>query len=333
MNGKWRTWLATLLRYAICIAAVSWVVHHTRWDQLVQVWTAANKPLLLLSIVCFGPALLLIAIRLKLLLDVHDIRLTIWESIKVTFAGNFVINALPVGTPGGDSVKAFYVARNTPRKHEAVTVVFFDRVIGVLGLVLMSGLVILLDWHNPAFKGWGRLIGVLVLCFLGGGALYFSNWMRRLLRLDVLLSKLPLGGHLQRIDQAVFEFRQHPRVVFICLVLAIVLQLNCMASVFLAGWALGLVNPARPLSSIPVYLGYTPIGLLAGALPLGVMETTFQQLFSQAARLGSKEAALSLSLFCRFMQLLWALPGGLVLLRSRPQMGAASPEVAGASGS
>jgi hypothetical protein len=273
--------------------------------------------LLLLSVLTFGPAPVLLAMRLKALLAVHDVRLSAWQAIKVTFAGNFVINALPVGTPGGDSVKAFYIARDTPHKHEAVTVVFFDRVIGVLGLVLMSGVVVLLDWHNEAFHKWGRIVGVLVLIIVAGGGIYFSRRTRQLLRLDWILARLPLSGHLQRIDRAMFEFRQHPRRVLGCLLLTNLLQFNCIASLFLGGWALGMVDHARPWSSFAVYLAYTPICYLAGALPLGVMEGGFQQLFSGAARLGTLEAALSLSLFSRFTQLVWALPGGLTVLRSR----------------
>ena len=317
MMSWFRQRWAGLLRLAVCVAAIGWIAHHTQWHELAGVWRSADKRLLFWSVLAFGPAPVLLAMRLKLLLAVHDIRLTAWQAIKVTFAGNFVINALPVGTAGGDSVKAFYIARDTPSKHEAVTVVFFDRVIGVLGLVLMSGVVVLLDWHNEAFAKWGRIIGVLVLLMVVGGVVYFSHWTRKLLRIDWLLSRLPLGQHLQRIDRAVFEFRQHPMRVLAALLLANLLQFNCIASLFLGGWALGMVDHAQPWSSFSVYLAYTPIGYLTGALPIGVMETTFQQLFSGVARLGTMEAALSLSLLSRFIQTIWSLPGGLAVLRSR----------------
>lgn len=319
MESKARQRIAAFVRYAICIGAISWVAWHTQWAELLAVWRNADRWLLVLSALAFGPAPVLIAVRLKWLLAVHDIRLSVWQAVKVTFAGNFVISALPVGTPGGDSLKAYYIARDTPHKHEAVTVVFFDRVIGVLGLVLTSGVVILCEWHNPAFAKWGRIIELLVVGMVVGGGLYFSTWLRTKLRLDALLKKLPLGQHLQRIDQAAFEFRQHPMRMLICLALSVVLQLNCVVCIFLAGWALQMVDGTHLLKSFSVYLGYTPVGLLAGALPIGVMETTFQQLFSSVTW-GSPEKALLVSLFgVRFIQLVWALPGGLVVLRSRPK--------------
>ncbi|MBI4581120.1 MAG: flippase-like domain-containing protein [Planctomycetes bacterium] len=319
MSGFWRRRAGALVRYAVCVVAISWIVWNTDWGRLRDVWSEADRGLLFLSVLAFGPAPVLIAVRLKWLLDVHDVRLSTWQAIKVTFAGNFVINTLPVGTTGGDSVKAYYVARDTPNKHEAVTVVFFDRLIGMLGLVLMSGVMVLADWHNPAFRTWGRGIGVLVVLTLVGGLVYFSSWTRRVLRIDRLFARLPLGQHLERIDRAVLEFRQHPRRILACLVITNVLQVNCVAALFLGGWALGMVDAAHPMSSFSVYLAYTPICYLAGALPLGVMEGGFQQLFSSAAGLGTLEAALSLSLFSRFTQLVWSLPGGLIVLRSRPQ--------------
>lgn len=310
--------LSALVRYGVCIAAVSWIAWSMNWGELPAVWRKADKALLLLSVLAFGPAPFIISLRLKLLLDVHDLRVSFGQALKATFAGNFVINTLPVGTPGGDSLKAYYIARDTTQKHEAVTVVFFDRVIGVLGLVLMAGVVVLADWDNPAFARYGRIIGILVVGIVLGGAVYSSTWTRKLLRLDWLLSKLPLGHHIQRIDRAVLEFRNRPGRVLICLVLANILQVICIFSLFLAGWALGLVDPVSPWSSFPVYLAYVSIAFLAGALPIGVMEGVFCLLLSSAAGLGGPDEAVLLSLLGRIIQLIWSLPGGLIVLRSRP---------------
>ncbi|UCD28679.1 MAG: flippase-like domain-containing protein [Planctomycetota bacterium] len=298
----------------ICIAAVSWLICKTDWVRLNEVWVEADRSLIILGVLVFGPAPVFIAIRLKWLLAIHNVHLTVWQAIKVTFAGNFIIWTLPVGTPGGDSVKAYYVARQTPHKHEAVTTVFFDRVIGVLGLVLMSGVVVLLNSHNPAFARWGRIIGVLVVMLFLGGGIYYSNRLRKLFRLDRLVSRMPFATHLRRIDKAVFAFRHRIGTVFACLVLSLVLQGTVIVSVFLCGWALGMIGD-RPIWDFIIYLGYTPICLLAGVMPLGVMEETFKQLLVDEAGYGAREAAYSLSLLNRAIQLLWSLPGALIVLR------------------
>ena len=82
-----------------------------------------------------------------------------------------------------------------------------------------------------------------------------------------------------------------------------------------------MVKPGQsPIASLPIYLAYAPLGYLAGIFPIGIMENTFGELFSGAAGLGPFGAGVTLSMFgVRFTQLVWALPGGLVVLRSRPK--------------
>jgi hypothetical protein len=305
-----------VIRLLVCGAAVLWLWKNNDPAQLRSVLAEADWRLALLGLAAFGPAPVLIALRLKWLLAVHRIHLTLLDAVKVTFAGNFLIQALPVGTYGGDAVKAYYVARDTPYKHEAVTVVFFDRVIGVVGLVLMSGIMVLVNWNDPALAVWGPRIGLMVAVLLVGTALYFSTRVRRVLRLQQIIARLPFASHLQRIDHAVFEFRHHGRSVLACLVLTGVLQTISVLAVFLGGWALGLID-SSPTRSFLVYLAYTPICFLSGILPLGVMEVIYGQFFSQVAGFGSLEAATFLSLFTRLMQLVWSLPGGLLILTGR----------------
>jgi glycosyltransferase 2 family protein len=326
MTVQGRRWLSTLARYAVCILAVTWLATHTDRAMLRLVIQKANWSLVAVSLLVFSPAPVILAIRLKWLLAVHEVEISTWEAVKVTFAGNFIIGTLPVGTPGGDAAKAYYIARDTPHKHEAVTTVFVDRVVGVVSLVLMAGLVSLVNWHEPAFARWGRLTATLLVAMLVGGTAYFSNRLRAWLRLDALLSCLPLSAHIRRVDRAVFRFRHRPRRVLAALMATVVLQLIAIVAIFLAGCALGL-DGGSPLRAFPVYLGYVPVCFLAGALPLGVMEQTYIELFAKAAHLGTPEAALALSLLSRLIQLAWAMPGLAVVLKAgRPRPILEAPE-------
>ncbi|NLX21489.1 MAG: flippase-like domain-containing protein [Phycisphaerae bacterium] len=319
MSPRSRVWLSRLVHYGMCAAAVTWLAFNTDWERFRQVLGMANWRLVLVALLVFGPAPLLISLRIKWLLTVQSIHISVWQAIKVTFAGNFLIFALPVGTGGGDTAKAYYIARDTPHKHEAVMTVFFDRVIGVLGLLLMSGVIVLIDWGNPAFNRWRWVIGLTLLALASGACVYFSTRIRRVLRFDQLVALLPLASHLQRIDRAVLLFRRHPRRLAACMAITVLLHATCVVSYFLAGWALNLVGDMG-WHAFPVYLAYTPICLLAGALPIGVMEVTFSQLLAEAAHLGTPEAAISLSFLGRLIQLAWSLPGALVVLQGRPQV-------------
>lgn len=303
-----------ILRWGLCAAAVGWLAHTVAWSDLKRVWMTADRPLLVLGVLAFGPAPVLIAVRLQWVLAVHEIRLSLWDAIRATFAGNFVINALPVGTTGGDTVKAFYIARGTPRKHEAVTCIFLDRAIGVLGLLLLAGTTSLVHWRHPTFAGVGRLVALAVSLLLAGMGVYFSDRVRRFLRLEQLLARLPLGRHIERVDRAVLAFRGRWWRLTACLLLSVLLQLICIVSIFLAGRGLG-VGEGRVLADAWVYLACTPLCLLAGALPIGGMELSYVGLFYGVAGLGTEAAAVSLSLFSRVIQMVWSLPGGLVVLQ------------------
>ncbi|MGB4256994.1 MAG: lysylphosphatidylglycerol synthase transmembrane domain-containing protein, partial [Phycisphaerae bacterium] len=151
-----RVWLSRLVRLGVCLLAVAWLYRATDWQEIRNTLANVNWRIALLGLLVFGPAPVLIGVRLKWLLAVHDIHLSIWKALKFTFVSNFLIHALPLGTSGGDALKAWYVARETPHKHEAVTTVFIDRVVGVVGLVLLSGLMVVINWNNPAMASWGE---------------------------------------------------------------------------------------------------------------------------------------------------------------------------------
>jgi hypothetical protein len=319
MKPTTRKQLAALIRYAVCALAITWLVTHTDWHQLKQVLMSADWSLAALGLLTLGPAPLMLGVRLRFVLAVHHVNLSMWHVIKTALAGNFIVFTLPVGTSGGDAVKTYYLARETPHKHEAVASVVFDRSIGVAGLVAMAGIVSLFNWGDPVFAYWGRAAAVAAITMVVIGSIYFSARMRALIQLDRMLSKLPFSDHVLRLDRAAYAFRGHSFRVLGCLLLTFVLQFFAIISVFLTGWALDLVG-GDPWAAFPVYLGYTPICFMAGALPIGVMEEVFNQLFVDAAHLGTREAAYSVSLLARVFQIFWALPGGLVVLKAgRPK--------------
>ena len=153
--------MSLVVRLLIVAGAVLWLARDLDWRDLWLRLQAADRRLLLAGLLAFGPAPLLIAFRLRWLLAVHQVHLTAWDATKITFGGNFLIWALPLGTSGGDAAKAVYIAKDTPHKHEAFTTVFFDRLIGVVGIVLMSAVMVLVNWKNPALAARGRVIGLL----------------------------------------------------------------------------------------------------------------------------------------------------------------------------
>lgn len=183
-------------------------------------WTLAAVGLLI-----FAPCPIILAIRLKWLLDAQHIPMSAWSAIKITYAGNFMNFVLP-GMTGGDFVKGYYAAKHTDKKHEAFAIVMFDRALGMFCLILLGGIMVVVGWRDPAVTGFGKMVGGVLLVLVVGGLLYFSTTVRRWLRYEWWMQRIPLGAHIARLDQAAFFYRRRPLVLIRCIVLTLVLQVT-----------------------------------------------------------------------------------------------------------
>lgn len=264
-----------------------------------------------LAILLFFPVPILQSIRLVWMLAIQDIRIGTWMSAKLSIAGNFFDFALP-GTTGGDVFKAYYLTRHTPKRTEAVTTVFLDRAIGLLGMVLLAMLVLAFSW-DQRFGHLARPMLLVLALLAGGGALIFSGRIRRLLRLRALTEKLPFGHHLLRIGGTIIATRRHPLLLIASVISTLILQLFVMISAYQMSLALGMT------ATFGQCLVYVAIGQLMAAIPIsppqafGVMEWAFIQFFTRQG-LATSAQAVTFALAIRLIKLIWALPGVLVPL-------------------
>lgn len=271
----------------------------------------------LLSLLIFLPVPFMAAQRLVWMLGIQDVRLTLWEAVKLTFAGNFFNFALP-GTTGGDLIKAYYITQYTRHKTEAVTTVFLDRVIGLLGLMALATVMFAFSgeqvrWEPAVFSS---IAWALVAVWGGlavGAVVVFSKRLRTLFRLPELAARLPAGQHLVRIGRATVAMRKHKALVLASLAITIALQLLVVLSAWVMSLALGMVG------GFVLYFICVPIGFLIAAIPIsppqaiGVMEAAYIQFFTPGG-LNSVSQAFAFALAVRVIQLVWALPGVLVPL-------------------
>ncbi len=280
-------------------------------------WKAA------LAILMFLPVPFLSGMRLVWMLGMQDVRLRLWNAIKLTFAGNFFNFALP-GTTGGDLIKAYYVTRFTQHKTEAVTTIFLDRVVGLLGLMFLASLMFLYSWNtidwDPERRGYmGGMLAIIWGGLAVGAVFVFSKRLRHMIRLPSLAARLPAGGQLLRIGRATVKIREHRGLIAASLAITIVLQLCVLISAYFMARALGMAGPFQ------LYFICVPIGFLIAAIPIsppqafGVMEAAYIGFFAQDG-LNSESRAVTFALAVRVIQLFWAIPGVLV-----PLLGAHTP--------
>jgi hypothetical protein len=263
------------------------------------------------------------AVRWQLLLAVQGIRITFWESLRLTYIGWFFNNWMP-GSTGGDFVKAYYIARQTHRKAEAVTVVFLDRFIGLVAMCMLGAGAVAVSLHDERVRVAQTVVGVFLGAAAIGGTVFYSRYLRRVLGVDRLLAMLPLRETVARVDRALFVYRYHKRKVALAMVYSWLTQ---VVSVLAVWWiAAGLGSQAawyHYFVSMPViWIAWSLIPVPGG---VGVAEALAQNLFGPAVLgaagvMTAAEAAtmaLAMMLAYRLVQLAVSMPGAVFYLARR----------------
>jgi uncharacterized membrane protein YbhN (UPF0104 family) len=287
------------------------------------------------ALLAMAPTTFIMGWRLRYLLRMQEVTISLGEAVWLTFAGNFFNFALP-GTTGGDLYKAVHIASHAPRRTEAVTIVLIDRAIGLVSFVLMAAVCILFSWQYGAVGRLGKLVGLMLLATMLGGAIFFSHRFRRWIGYEALLRRLPMADRLRRVDQTAFSFRYHPRQTFVAMIGTIMnngfLALTILCLVRAVGMPGEGAASARPSGGFyaELFLASTlalSVGYLAAAIPIsfqgfGLLEAVFLRIFAGGGW-GTASQVLAVCLALRATHLVWSLPGLVVpwlrLRRCDPQ--------------
>jgi len=266
--------------------------------------------LLGLAFMMFGPPIFLMAVRWRLLLSLSGIAIPFFTVVRLHYLG-FFFNTFMPGGAGGDIIKAVYVARHCSQKAEAATMVLIDRVIGMVGLLLMAGTVVLADYKR--MHGIALQVGTISLALAVGAVLFFSSQARKLIRYEQIIAKLPRSEVVLRIDRALYDLRHRKTGLLMALALTVGLQLLEVVGVWWAGHAVGIYK-----ASFAHYLAFVPIGYLFNALPIsfggiGLMEGAYLKLFRDAG-VATGTQGFMLGVLARLIVIGWSLVGAVSAL-------------------
>jgi len=135
--------LVTVFQVAVTIALLYWVYHDpNRRAQMAEALRHARYSWVVIGILAYVIVEIAAAFRLHVLLKVQGIHLSFWRLSGLFLIGMFYNQFLPGGT-GGDIIKSYYLLKETPdRKAGALLAVVFDRIIGLVALIAISGTLI-----------------------------------------------------------------------------------------------------------------------------------------------------------------------------------------------
>lgn len=311
----------TLLKGLVTAGLVLWLLRSIDLGQVGRRLADIDGAWLIVALLL--PALQIVLLVLRWLLVV---RLAVpdfgWrEASHNLMTGLFFNQVLPSGM-GGDAMRAWLLTRGRQAMWPAaITAILTDRVVGLIGLVLIAGAM------APGFlagRAWGpeadaRLVaGAIALLFAGVAAGYvFLAFVRRL---PTWLRASALGASYDSLRRALVASGSAPPI----LALSIAAHITLLLSIAAAARAYGI---AVPLAAVMVL---TPPAMVLAMLPLsiagwGLRETGFVAVLALAG-VSATDAAL-LGLTVGLLQLAQGLAGGLfwILGRRRRAAGAAAP--------
>jgi len=249
------------------------------------------------------------------------------EAIRLGFIG-VMCNYISLGSVGGDLFKAVFIARQHPgRKSDAVATVFFDRLVGLLVLLLTVTVATIAGGLYQSeerqvrlvcFASWAMSItavaGMSFLLKPGEARGPIFRFLSRRKRLGPTLAQLLLG---------VREFRLHLPLVFRAMALSFIAQSIAILGTVFVAW--GLPGPRAEL--LPQF-AVVPLSMLAASVPLpggglggyeAAMEILYRTIPNDPPFLDGQGTIVAIA--SRVMMILVALVGAAYWLLDRREFG------------
>jgi len=333
----------TALQILVTLATLWWVFHDPEKNK--HIWHAiigADKWWFLAAIAAYGVVELLAAVRWIILLRVQDVHLGWWRTLRLLMIGIFFNLFMPGGT-GGDVIKSYFLLKETPgKKGPALLAVLMDRLIGLVGLIVVSGIVIAWRWDwltegkqfealnplwlfNPVktidwFSHVPNTVKLLYILLLVLGSSVVGILISFLVTGFKLTHRLPanMPGRDHIIDLSI-AYNQYAKAWPQSLA-ALVISFGVHIGSFLVFYYAALSVHMKAL--LIDFLAIMPIINTLAALPIsvggaGVREGMFQEMLGSLCGVPAP-MALATSLLGYAVLAFWAIVGGIIYMTYRP---------------
>ena len=202
--------LLTLIQLVVTIGVLYWVFHDpAKRAQMLEALRPADYRWIAAAIFAYVIVEVAAAIRWRMLLQVQGIHLGIFRLAGLFLIGMFYNQFLPGGT-GGDIIKSYLLLKETPgKKTGALLAVVFDRLIGLIGLISITGALIALryDWLTTTPETKRLVWGLLVVLGSAVLALVTSFVISGFKLLDKLPAHFPMRAKVDRTFRRLSSLR------------------------------------------------------------------------------------------------------------------------------
>jgi hypothetical protein len=298
--------LANLVKLLISVSIIGFLLYKVDvaavWDTIRQ----ANGLYLALALLCIILSQLVAAYRWSLIMGLLNYSHTLGFYVRSYFKGSVFNQLLPTSI-GGDAYRIAEVKAHGGRFRDAFYGVFIDRIVGLIGLLLLTLSANLFENNLLPDHVFYVVNGLVIAAFIGFFILLALHKL-------AFLQRYRLTRPLYDLS---FQFRlvyKTPKRISQQLGLSILIHLLAMVAMFGIGHSVGINEP------MSVFLVIIPPAILLTVLPIsfagwGVREGALVVLFLMVGV--DQTLVLAMSLLYGLLLILAALPGVVFYLRSQ----------------
>src|SRR5258706_9152358 len=157
-----------ILKVAFAIALLAWMARSGKLDisQVGAAWK--HWPTLMGVMALMYTQIGVASWRWKYLLHAQEVELPFREAISLTMIGALFNIVIP-GAVGGDVMKGYYVSRRAGRRRShALTTILMDRVLGLVGLVVLAALAAVWKLNGGAAADLRGVCYLAIVLAVGG---------------------------------------------------------------------------------------------------------------------------------------------------------------------
>jgi uncharacterized protein (TIRG00374 family) len=311
--------LIGIFQVAVTLAVLVWVFHDPqKRAQMGVALRTADYRWILVAVLAYLMVEFTAGVRWHILLKVQRIHLSVPRVSGLFLIGMFYNQFLPGGT-GGDIMKSYLLLKETPGKATgALLAVVFDRMVGLVALITITGFLIGLRYKWLTQLNETRNLVWLLLAVLGSAILMLltSFAVSGANLAHKLPQRFPGREKLVELSAAYHLYAHHWRATLAAFGASIVAHLSTFATFLFVAYAF------RARVAVVDFFAIMPIERTISSLPIsfagvGLREKVFQIMLHGLC--GVPEAVAVLIGSMSFLVMLaCSAPGGLVYFCYKP---------------
>lgn len=259
------------------------------------------------AIVLYVLIIIIASYRLKKLLKVQGICVSLIDASYLNFIGFFFNNFMPTAI-GGDVAKAYYTSKRTKKKTASITSIIADRLFGLYSLIFIAFLALVFNFYQVKNKMviYPILISVfLVVLFLL--TLLNSNFAKLFNPVTKLFKIFKVEEKVKKLYEAMQLYKGNKKIAVQAFLISFFTQLASIFVVWVITLSLSLkISYLALLLTMPII--YT-LSMLPSLNGLGIREGAFVYFLKDFI---GRDKAFALSLLWLALTIVISIIGGVI---------------------